>query len=249
MSENNELISIGKAAELLGITIQTLRRWDSSGKLTAHKTTGGQRRYLLSELLHLMVGDVTMVAENWAMSDAPPTLAAAMYCTTRADFELRLQRFGDEIAKSGVDVESYPLIISVAGEIGNNSFDHNLGQWPDVPGIFFSYDLSRGAVVLADRGQGILSSLRRVRPDLTDASSALRVAFSEVVTGRAPEKRGNGLKFVRKMVEKGAAGLLYRSGEAQLTINSGSSELVIRRSANYLRGTFASLKFNPGKIK
>jgi excisionase family DNA binding protein len=32
---NKELLTIGEAAELLGVSIQTLRRWDKHGKLKA----------------------------------------------------------------------------------------------------------------------------------------------------------------------------------------------------------------------
>ena len=35
-----ELISIGEAASILGISIDTLRRWDKSGKLSSVKTEG-----------------------------------------------------------------------------------------------------------------------------------------------------------------------------------------------------------------
>jgi hypothetical protein len=60
----------------------------------------------------------------------------------------------------------FSLLTSVAGEIGNNSYDHNLGQWPDIPGIFFAYDLNKKQIALADRGVGILETLRKVKPEL-----------------------------------------------------------------------------------
>ena len=43
-------VSIGKAAEMLGVSTSTLRRWDESGKLIAERTPGGRRRYLTSEV-------------------------------------------------------------------------------------------------------------------------------------------------------------------------------------------------------
>lgn len=43
-------ISIGKAAELLGVSVDTLRRWEAAGKITAFRTPQGHRRYDLSEL-------------------------------------------------------------------------------------------------------------------------------------------------------------------------------------------------------
>jgi excisionase family DNA binding protein len=43
-------VSIGKAAEMLGVATSTLRRCDMEGKLTAERTPGGRRRYLVSDV-------------------------------------------------------------------------------------------------------------------------------------------------------------------------------------------------------
>src|SRR3990167_7423386 len=50
MTKLSRLISIGKAAELLGVSVQTLRRWEREGKLLPERTSGRQRRYDLSKL-------------------------------------------------------------------------------------------------------------------------------------------------------------------------------------------------------
>jgi len=44
------LVSIEKAAEILGVSEMTLRRWEKSGKLTPERTEGGHRRYDISKL-------------------------------------------------------------------------------------------------------------------------------------------------------------------------------------------------------
>lgn len=49
----DQLISIGKAAKHLGVTVQTLRVWDDGGRLKAVRTEGGHRRYRLSEVQKL----------------------------------------------------------------------------------------------------------------------------------------------------------------------------------------------------
>jgi excisionase family DNA binding protein len=41
-------ISIGKAAEELGVSRETLRRWEKSGKIIAERTPKGHRRYDLA---------------------------------------------------------------------------------------------------------------------------------------------------------------------------------------------------------
>ena len=40
-----ELLTISQAAEYLGVSLNTLRRWDESGKLVAIKKDGGTHRY------------------------------------------------------------------------------------------------------------------------------------------------------------------------------------------------------------
>ena len=44
------IVSIGEAAEALGVSITTLRRWEAAGKLVAEHTAGGHRRYDLGKL-------------------------------------------------------------------------------------------------------------------------------------------------------------------------------------------------------
>jgi len=44
------IVSISEAAEVLGVSITTLRRWEAAGKLVAEHTTGGHRPYDLAKL-------------------------------------------------------------------------------------------------------------------------------------------------------------------------------------------------------
>jgi len=130
----------------------------------------------------------------------------------------------------------YPLISAITGEIGNNSFDHNLGNWPDAPGTFFAYNLNKRQIVLADRGQGVLVTLKRARPGLSDHKNALRVAFTEIVSGRAPEYRGNGLKFVSNVVIDNKISLFFQTGDAQLRIQKDDSVLSIKKNKRLFAG-------------
>ncbi len=50
----NKFLSIQQAAKLLGVSTQTLRRWERNKKITpSHRTKGNQRRYDLAEILPL----------------------------------------------------------------------------------------------------------------------------------------------------------------------------------------------------
>lgn len=43
-------LSIGEAARLLGVSVDTLRRWEADGLIAATRTPGNQRRYDLAEI-------------------------------------------------------------------------------------------------------------------------------------------------------------------------------------------------------
>ena len=46
----DRLFSIGEASEMLGVSITTLRRWETEGKLVPKRTVAGHRRYDLAKL-------------------------------------------------------------------------------------------------------------------------------------------------------------------------------------------------------
>jgi hypothetical protein len=155
-------------------------------------------------------------AFKWFESSGIPEPAAEV-SETRDVFSARLGRLA-LLENQGLRKEDLPLIISIVGEIGNNSFDHNLGQWRDVPGCWFEIQVTHHRLwtLIADRGQGIFRSLSGVIPVLND-QDALEKAFKEHISGRAPEKRGNGLKYVTNVIaERSAAGLACCSGSGQI---------------------------------
>lgn len=235
------LFTIREAAEFLDVSIDTLRRWDKSGKLVALKKEGGTHRYYAQEDLMLFASDLLKLAKDWALSggDVP----SEFYCSNSAVFQARLLRMQDALIASKKAGDIFSLIVAIAGEIGNNSYDHNLGNWPDVPGVFFGYDINKGIIVLADRGLGILKTLRRVRPSLESHEDALKVAFTEMISGRAPEDRGNGLKFVRKVISENPIALFFQSGNAELRIRNNNSDMDIIKSKTNIPGCLAIISF------
>ena len=50
---NDELLTIQQAADLLGVSTKTLRRWEAKGVIIPQRTIGNQRRYGKSELTEL----------------------------------------------------------------------------------------------------------------------------------------------------------------------------------------------------
>jgi molybdopterin-binding protein len=49
----NSTVRVGKAAELLGVSADTLRRWEASGKIRTRRSRGGQRLMALADVLRL----------------------------------------------------------------------------------------------------------------------------------------------------------------------------------------------------
>lgn len=47
-------LAIGKVAEEIGVTLDTLRRWEREGKIKPERTSGGHRRYDLDQVLVYM---------------------------------------------------------------------------------------------------------------------------------------------------------------------------------------------------
>ncbi len=55
MDNNQEdmTVSIGEAAEKLGVSVKTIRRWADGGKIRSYRTPSGHRRFYVSDLLRI----------------------------------------------------------------------------------------------------------------------------------------------------------------------------------------------------
>ena len=54
MSASSDEIRIGRAAETIGVTVDTVRRWADDGRLKVVRSTGGQRRVPIQEVTRLI---------------------------------------------------------------------------------------------------------------------------------------------------------------------------------------------------
>lgn len=236
-----KLLTIKEAANKLGISIDTLRRWDKSGKLIAIRKEGGTHRYYREKDLEIFASDLMKLAYDWAREGNE--LNPDLYCSNSAIFQARLTKMESLLMNIPGLEQLFSIIVLMTGEIGNNSFDHNLGKWPDIPGIFFGYDINKRIIVLADRGLGVLSTLRRVRPNLKSHVEAVEVAFTEIISGRSPEKRGNGLKVVRESAMEYPVDLFFESGDAEVRIQGPERNFNLTRGQEMIRGCLAMIKF------
>lgn len=162
-------------------------------------------------------------------------LAFDFQCESRDLFQARLDNLYQQLKN--------PLLIATCGEIGNNSFDHNLGGWKDISGLYFRYLEENGKryIVLADRGQGVRKTLSKILPDIKSDVEAVNIAFTQVISGRSPEQRGNGLKFVASSAIKNNWKIYFHSGKGIAHIED--SKLAFSESPDDLKGCLAIIRF------
>lgn len=154
------------------------------------------------------------------------------FCTSRDIFQARVDSF---VYRTGKYLQA-----AIIGEIGNNTFDHNWDfDKEHIRGTYFDPD--NELVILADFGRGIRTSLSAVKKFENDLE-ALKTAFTEPISGRAPEQRGNGLKFVAENMLKNNWTLYFQSGSAYCIIENG--KITFTTSDLMVIGCLAILKFS-----
>ena len=61
--DDDRTIRIGQAAELLGVSVETIRRWEAEGRLTTVRSGGGQRLVAIADVSRLLAGRRRTVPE------------------------------------------------------------------------------------------------------------------------------------------------------------------------------------------
>ncbi|MDR3587491.1 MAG: IS607 family transposase [Desulfosporosinus sp.] len=112
----NNLIDISEASQRLGVTIATLRRWDTSGKLKSVRTFGNHRRYRLEEIEALVN----------PTDDTPSTRKKAfIYCrvsTKKQQESGNLQRQRDRLILYCQD--KHYTVVTLYEEVASGLNDH-----------------------------------------------------------------------------------------------------------------------------
>ncbi|MES2210436.1 MAG: MerR family DNA-binding transcriptional regulator [Dehalococcoidia bacterium] len=67
-------VRVGEAAEMLGVTVDTLRRWEQGGRLNLDRSDGGQRLVPIAEVIRLL---------NDRRRDSPDPRSAAQSARNR----------------------------------------------------------------------------------------------------------------------------------------------------------------------
>jgi hypothetical protein len=160
------------------------------------------------------------------------------FSITRDVFTARLESFI-------IDTNKY-LEAAIIGEIGNNTFDHNF-MFRNIyqKGVYCNYNFGEKYIVVADYGRGIKASLKQVIPNIQDDLEALKTAFTKKISGRSPEQRGNGLKFVSEAIQNNYWDLYFQSGNGCCFINKDG--IKYSNSDTSIFGCFAIIDFGGGK--
>src|SRR4051794_2768723 len=68
--DDDRTMRIGQAAELLGVSVETIRRWETDGRLATVRSGGGQRLVQIADVSRLLAerrrttADPTIVAQS-----------------------------------------------------------------------------------------------------------------------------------------------------------------------------------------
>jgi len=165
------------------------------------------------------------------------------HCRLRSHFDGKLSYFLETFREFGLKKIDPERVTSLIGELGNNSFDHNLGNWPtDFMGcliIVKNYPKEKYVqVIVSDAGVGFLTSLLPAFPELKNDIEALRKGLRGN-TGRVGEKRGNGLKVIQDWTIKNFSGKVsIQSGEGLIEVDKNGMH---EEKCNKILGTIAQL--------
>ena len=157
------------------------------------------------------------------------------FSKTRDVFTARLQSYILETKKY--------LEAAIIGEIGNNTFDHNFIFQQNLPwGIYCNLSYKQRYIVLADYGMGVKQSLLSILPTIGSDVEAVETAFTKRISGRSPEQRGNGLKFVSETVQENNWHLYFQSGSGSCSIDKYRIEFF--EKTHSITGCLAILDFS-----
>jgi len=157
------------------------------------------------------------------------------FAKTRDVFTARMQSYILETKKY--------LEAAIIGEIGNNTFDHNFIFEDSYPrGVYCNLSYKGRYIILADYGKGVMGSLLSVLPSIGSDLEVVETAFTKRISGRSPEQRGNGLKFVSETIQQNNWNLYFQSGSGSCSIDGNGISFLTRTFS--VKGCLAILDFD-----
>ena len=90
LTPNARLLNVGQAAEYLGVSAASLRKWSNDGLVATYRTPGGQRRYARDDLDRFIDSMRETGAAGARRCRGSAAAAASRCCTTESHPEPKL---------------------------------------------------------------------------------------------------------------------------------------------------------------
>src|SRR3989338_2794953 len=104
------LVSIKKAADYLGVSQATLRRWHNDGTFKATFVSPGKHRYYSMTDLGRKTKGIFRIAQEWASAEKPQPPEHDFYCSTSDRFKTRHERMAHEMDLNPAMLKTASLI-------------------------------------------------------------------------------------------------------------------------------------------
>lgn len=169
-----------------------------------------------------------------------------MHCYYRDEFNARLGRFIVMFKNFGLSESDAQRATALVGELGNNVFDHNLGNWPTTISrciIAAQHYPNTHSIEIAvgDPGVGFYGSLKTAFPTVSNDIEAIKLGLAGN-TGRVGEIRGNGLKLIQQWTLQNFSGtVMIHSGDGLVIVDKTSMKV---SKVNKILGTIAQFVIN-----
>ncbi len=191
--------------------------------------------YLKTMHFHKLLSELGYEEASQTISNIPTLeqenldIQEIVHCRYVDELTGRLGRFEKMFKNFGLNDEDTKRAVVIVGELGNNVFDHNLGNWPTnfsgaiIVGQNYPSE-KRIEFIVGDAGVGFLGSLRNAFPDLSGDIEAIKKGLGGY-TGRIGENRGNGLKTIQRWTIKNFHGILaIHSGAGLVQVDENGAE-------------------------
>ena len=120
---NNGLLNIQQASDYLGVSKDTLRKWDRGGKLKPLKTSGGHRRYSIQDLDKFVGKEIDEEQTTNVVSCATYARVSSNEQKQKGDLDRQSQRLSEYCAKQSIHVTH--IIKDVGSGLNDNRSGFN----------------------------------------------------------------------------------------------------------------------------
>jgi molybdopterin-binding protein len=83
--DDDRTMRIGQAAELLGVSVETIRRWETDGRLTTTRSSGGQRLVQIADVSRLLAERRRATADPMIVAQSARNRFAGVVTSIRRD--------------------------------------------------------------------------------------------------------------------------------------------------------------------